>query len=611
MFRRHGRPRPSVAAFPESPRAPETPGGPPRARALPPLPEAAGAPHRGWRGRAAVLPVALALSLAGATLAPGGPLLAAAAPGGTGPAGAVGGGAGASGPGRITSATSVTDIRGNFAYYDILQLMQAGDIPVPADGLFRPDAPVTRLDFTLWLASALGLRPSSTPLPFLDTASLPQAQQRLLAAAVASGLIKGMPGKLFAPSATITRAQLAVIFGRELAAKGQTPDARYFQIWQDGSTIPAWALAATIPMKDDLIHGLPCAPEACFGPYQNATRAQAATLIVRYMAYLTAHFHQAPLPTAQPGGFVMGFWDSGTPEAYANLTRYGGSINQVVDGGYDILPGGVLSGFDNSQNLAWAAQHPGTQMWMMVQAMGPSEYAFLNHPSQEQAIIASVVTAVRRAGYAGADFDIEVPPAADRTALTGFITQAAAALHAVGAKISVDVTMPIQPNPGSPDVGPYDYAALGAVCDRVNLMTYSYHWPGGWPGPVAPLPWDQAAIRFATRYIPPSKVVLGVPAYGYIWNQQTLGATAYWVSGMWNEANAHAASVSYQAAVGENTFAFNDGSPQVGWFVGGVGLRQRVQLAHQMGIKGIIAWRLDYGVHTWWPYWTQLFAEYR
>ena len=557
---------------------------------------------------ASVALASLALAPAPAAFAAGGT----PAPGGTAPAGAgsTPGTSPGSSSGQITSADAVSDIKASFAYYDILQLMQAGDIPVPTDGLFHPNDPVTRLDFTLWLGSALGLAPSQAALPFTDTATLSSQEQQILSAAVAAGLIQGLPDKTFAPEATITRAQLTVIFGRELAAKGQTPDSRFFAIWKDGATIPAWALLATIPMEDGLIDGLPCTPEACFGPDQTATRAQAATLIVRYMAYLTAHFHQAPLPTAQVGGFLMGFWDSGTDEAYANLTAAGGAINLVVDGGYDILPGGTLSGFDNARNLAWAAKHPDVEMWMMVQAMSAEQYAFLDSPTQEQSIISAVVTAVQRAGYAGVDFDIEVPLPAERAHFTAFIGQAAAALHAVGAKISVDVTVPIAPDPSTPDVGPYDYAALGAECDRVNLMTYSYHWPGGWPGPVAPLAWDQAALQFATRYIAPSKVMLGLPAYGYIWNQASLGATAYWVDGMHNEAAAHGAPITYDATSGENTFTYNADGPHVGWFVDGQGLQERVALAHQMGIAGVIAWRLDYGVGSWWPQWTQLFAEF-
>ena len=526
--------------------------------------------------------------------------------------------ASASPTGRIVSSQSFKDIQSSFAYWDILQLAQAGIVSVPTNGLFHPNAPVTRLDFALWLARALQLAPSSKPLTFQDASQVPAADRGLVAAAVADHLLRGESGNLLAPQQPIRRIEVLELFGRELESKGQRPDPRYFQLWADAASIPSWAQAATIPMEDHLVYGEPtqdghlCQPSACLVPYAQTTRAQAAVLIVRYLRYLTQHFHRPPLPQARATGFVMGFWDSGTPKAYQNLTAHGGGINLLVDGGYNIVPGGRLSGFDNTQTLEWAARHRGTQVWMMVQSMSPAQNAFLGNPQQEAAIIQSAVAAVRRAGYAGVNFDIEVPPASEQVAFTDFITQAAAALHAVGAKISVDVTVPIKLNPSSPVVGPYNYAALGAVCDQVILMTYSYHWPGSWPGPVAPLAWDQAALAFATHYMPASKVILGLPAYGYIWNQTTLSAGAYWVSGMFNQAGANGANVVYNPTAGEDTFQYSSpAGPQVGWFVGGRGLAARVRLAHHMNAGGVIAWRLDYGVHAWWAPWQELFATYQ
>ena len=108
------------------------------------------------------------------------------------------------------------------------------------------------------------------------------------------------------------------------------------------------------------------------------------------------------------------------------------------------------------------------------------------------------------------------------------------------------------------------------------------------------------------------KLLLGLPAYGYIWNDSTLGATAYWISGMQNEAAQHGAVVLADPTSGEDTFSYPGGTGQhTGWYVGGRGLTARIALAHQAGWGGVVAWRLDYGLGNWWPAWAAAYASYR
>ncbi len=545
-----------------------------------------------WRGRfrrlrRAACAVAAALSLlpAGFAAAAG----TATAPGAPGaPSAAVGGDA------------HFTDIAGNWAGGYIQTLLDAGVLRVPPDGLFRPGAPVTRLSFAVWVSRALELPAATAPLRFTDTAQIPQAERPAVAAAVSSGLLKGFPDGSFQPQAPITRAQLATVLGRNLEAHGQQPQARFTQIFLDGASIPAWALPATILIRDELIYGEPCSPEACFAPAADTTRAEATALIVRFMEYLSAHYHQAPLAqAAPPAAFTLGMWYSDTGQGYSNLQTYGGSLNELIYGGYDITTGGVLQGFDSPRTLTWAAQHHATALWMMVQA---SSLSFLTNAQQSQALLQDIVGIVRRAGYAGVDFDIEGVPAADGPAYTAFITRAAALLHAMGDEISVAV-----PSETATDLGQwwdaaYNYPELGRVVDQLIMMAYDYHYAGGTPGPISPLYWDRAVIAYASSVMQPSKVVLGMPAYGYIWNAATDAGTAYWESGMENEAHLYGATITRDAAADEATFSYQSGgATYVGWFVDARGAADRIALAHQAGIGGVMAWRLDYDTTDWWP----------
>ena len=70
----------------------------------------------------------------------------------------------------------------------------------------------------------------------------------------------------------------------------------------------------------------------------------------------------------------------------------------------------------------------------------------------------------------------------------------------------------------------YDYAAITPHVDNIRIMAYDYSVPSGEPGPIAPMPWVEQIIA-ATSAVSgdPSKLVLGIPLYGYNWVVATEG----------------------------------------------------------------------------------------
>ena len=62
-----------------------------------------------------------------------------------------------------------------------------------------------------------------------------------------------------------------------------------------------------------------------------------------------------------------------------------------------------------------------------------------------------------------------------------------------------------------------DYSALGAAADYVLLMTYEWGYKYGPNMAVAPLNMVRRVIDYAVTEIPPEKIRLGIPNYGYDW----------------------------------------------------------------------------------------------
>lgn len=63
----------------------------------------------------------------------------------------------------------------------------------------------------------------------------------------------------------------------------------------------------------------------------------------------------------------------------------------------------------------------------------------------------------------------------------------------------------------------YDPAAMAPLVDRIRVMAYDYSTPGSAPGPIAPIEWVRGLVSAMTDLVPPDKLDLGIPVYGYDW----------------------------------------------------------------------------------------------
>jgi spore germination protein len=159
-------------------------------------------------------------------------------------------------------------------------------------------------------------------------------------------------------------------------------------------------------------------------------------------------------------------------------------------------------------------------------------------------------------GYDGIDLDWEELTAADREPFSRFVEELAGALHGRHRFLSVAV-YPKTSEPGS--WGPQkamDYARLGAAADELKIMTYAFS--GGWskPGPQAPTHWLDSVLSFAERQMPPAKIAMGVPLFGFDWH----AGHAYAITGRSAAGSAakYGATATRDPATGEAVLRYRD-----------------------------------------------------
>ena len=178
-----------------------------------------------------------------------------------------------------TDGASFKDIENHWAKNEIIKI-EALKYVNGSSGMFRPDDNITRAEFVSMAARVIGLDTSGTfNIIFSDVKSSDWFYADVFAAAK-NGIVKGYGDGSFKPNSPITRQEISFIIGSLL--EESTTDEEAEQILsQYSDEISNWAKTGVAQaVKAEIIKGL---PGNLFGGGQNATRAQAAIMLLRFL----------------------------------------------------------------------------------------------------------------------------------------------------------------------------------------------------------------------------------------------------------------------------------------------------------------------------------------
>ncbi len=202
----------------------------------------------------------------------------------------------------------------------------------------------------------------------------------------------------------------------------------------------------------------------------------------------------------------------------------------------------------------------------------------------------------------GIDLDFEAVPPGERPHYTAFVARLAHALHLAKRVLMLSVPAVTRDDPTDSWAGAYDYPELGKHADTLQVMTYDENGPWGPPGPVSGLDWMTQCLAYAQSVLPPAKVNLGFPAYGYDWNLTTgSGATV-----SWTEAAARltktGATPRWDDATSSPWFRYKaaDGSAHEVWYENARSITLKAELASRKKAAGISVWALGLDSTAMW-----------
>ncbi len=210
----------------------------------------------------------------------------------------------------------------------------------------------------------------------------------------------------------------------------------------------------------------------------------------------------------------------------------------------------------------------------------------------------NILKVMEEKGYYGLNIDFERILPESRQLYNDFLKNAVAFFRPKNYPVSTALAPKPEDYQTGAWHGAHDYKAHGEIVDFVILMTYEWGWSGGPPYAVAPIDLVEDVVRYAASVIPPEKIMMGVPTYGYDW------PLPYMPQGGWAKrvspqeaigiAAQYGSSINYDYNVQSPWFNYWDeqGIKHVIWFEDARSIEAKLKLAARYKLKGVSYWVL-------------------
>jgi len=270
----------------------------------------------------------------------------------------------------------------------------------------------------------------------------------------------------------------------------------------------------------------------------------------------------------------------------------------------DTATGGYLTtrGWETSPVIDYAHQQ-GVKVTLTVTNFGLDRNdKLLSDTVKQQRMINTLIALLKMRNGDGVNFDLESVRSTQRSNLVSFMRRAATQIKAQVPEAEISMATPSVDWSGS-----WDFAQLAEICDYLVVMGYGYYYSESTTaGPVAPLEGENYNItRTINTYlglgVPPAKLLLGVPWYGYDWPVQssvrkssatgTASSKTYAVAEQM--ASLYGKTLDVLTKVPWFSYQGSSGWRQV-WYDDTASLAAKYALVNSRALGGIGIWALSY-----------------
>ena len=257
----------------------------------------------------------------------------------------------------------------------------------------------------------------------------------------------------------------------------------------------------------------------------------------------------------------------------------------------------------SQEYINWAKQN-GYEIWPMFSNNSYQETTsmILNSYETRTKVINNIVSLAVKYELDGINLDFENMATSDKDMFSRFVIELKPKLQEAGISLSVDVTAP---DGGSNWSNCYDRNVIGNVADYIVFMAYDqYGISATKAGTTAGYNWVENSLKkFIDREeIDSNKIILGIPFYTRLWEEQGEKATSKIVNmksidevlpsntnKVWNEE-----LKQYYVEYNEN------GKTYKMWIEDETSLRHKVALVNKYNLAGVASWEKDRETQNIW-----------
>ena len=298
------------------------------------------------------------------------------------------------------------------------------------------------------------------------------------------------------------------------------------------------------------------------------------------------------VPANQRRQLVVGFYVPWDDASRATLEAHAGELDWVVPAIASVI--GPRHVFTYSPNaplravLNTAKRRPAV-LPMVQNAIdgewdGANTAAMLHDPKARAGLLDQIAVMLQREGAHGVTFDFEEMPAAAQPDYRRFIAEAHARFAPRGWLTTLAV--PID----DPD---WNIAAYARAADKLFLMIYDEHSPGGEPGPIASQPWFVQRLRSTVAAAGRDKSIVAIGNYAYDWTEGSTQADSMTDEEAWLIAHDAEVKTRFDPS-GNATYDYRDEANAIHhvWMLDAASGWNQLRASRMIGAFGVALWRL-------------------
>lgn len=288
---------------------------------------------------------------------------------------------------------------------------------------------------------------------------------------------------------------------------------------------------------------------------------------------------------------VMGYYENpwpGNPDeigSFPSLKEFGKYMSTVSPYWYKATATGDIDSKE-SKLVYDAAKGMKIKIIPLITNIREATDDILAKPEVRSALANNIAKLVKDKDYDGINIDFEMLDPAHKDNLTAFMAELYPKMVSLNKTLIISVFPKVDVHESVH--GAYDYAELARYADYLQIMTYDRHWSTSDPGPIAPINWYEANVKYAVETCGPEKILVGVGVYGYDWVNKK-GETVTYVDAI-TLADKNGIGVRFDEESRSPYFSYGNGHEV--WFENAQSISAKLDVIQKYNPAGIAIWRL-------------------